>query len=170
MEEQQVVSEDPRPISTRDGKELHATETQSNPETTVTTQESVHERTEKNILPEAAQAPWKDNSKANIEQVAHIKQTGPDDLDLQMAESEGEKLGQVGWEWQRRCRKACGERSVPDTQGAPSAAGQAQSQVSAHPSAELLMGRTCWGGSRAVASLEGSGYVCQWEAQGNAGT
>ncbi|KAF6119653.1 hypothetical protein HJG60_010110 [Phyllostomus discolor] len=45
---------------------------------------------EKNISPEAAQAPQKeDNSKANMEQVARTKQTGPDDLDFKMAEFKG---------------------------------------------------------------------------------
>ncbi|XP_036889756.1 uncharacterized protein LOC118978402 [Sturnira hondurensis] len=92
VEKQQVVDEDPQPIATREGKELHTTETQSNPEITVTTQESGdpgpfhgQKRTSRLKLPRLHRK--KMISKANMEQVAHIKQTGPDDLDPQMAES-----------------------------------------------------------------------------------
>ena len=100
-----MVDEDAQPISTSQGKELHTTETQSNPEITITTQESGvpgplrgWKRTSCLKLPRLHRK--KITSKANMEQVAHMKQIGPDDLDSKMAESKGEKVGQVGWEWQ----------------------------------------------------------------------
>lgn len=99
-----MVNKDLGPISTREGKELHVTETQSNPEITVTTQESGEpgpfhgwKRTSCLKLPRLHK---KMISKTNMEQVAHAKQTGPDDLDPKMAKSKGEKLGQVEWKWQ----------------------------------------------------------------------
>lgn len=42
--------------------------------------------------------------------------------------------------------------------------------TSDHPSAGLSMGGYMWGGPRTVASPEGLGFVCQWEAHGNVGT
>lgn len=84
-------------------------------------------------------------------------------------ESKGEKVGEVGMGTEVKVQEGLWAGVMPDTQGAPAVPGQMQSwPQTTH--AGLSVGRPCQGGSWAVASLEGSGFVCQWEACGITGT
>lgn len=94
IEDQQVVEEEPGRVSATEGKDIHNNETHRNPEIPVTTQDSgepgpFHGRK----LPRPH---GKRISKTNMKQVAHIKQTGPDDLEAKKMESKCEKVGEVG--------------------------------------------------------------------------